>query len=189
MGADGHYLVNMIEITLDELEVRIDGEAPVFFLGGRPFSGRVKEVRSNRLSSTFVVSDGYKSGLEVIYSDTGSIEARHNFLVGLLHGCVENFYANGGLEDRSEFELGVCVRSISYDKAGAEIDRAAVAAGQGEGVGAFRGGDAFDTAGRQGVGAAAQGQRVRAGAQIDGRQSMGVALPGDPLRLLFVHFQ
>jgi len=109
--------------NLDDFEIRLDGEAPVFLFEGKPYSGRINEVRSSRIASTFVVKDGYKDGQEVVYSDAGSIEGNINYFRGLLHGRIEHFYPNGNLEDQAQFELGVCLASSSYDEAGAVVDR------------------------------------------------------------------
>ena len=113
----------MIEANLDSLDVKLDGEAPVYFLDGKVFTGRVNEIRSGEIASTFTVLDGYKDGQEIIYSDTGSVEGKLNFSNGLLNGRVEHYYPNGNLEDEAEFELGVCVASVSYDEAGEETER------------------------------------------------------------------
>ena len=72
----------------DDFEIRLDGEAPVFLFEGKPYSGRINEVRSSRIAGTFVVKDGYKDGQELVYSDVGSIEGSFNYSQGLLHGLV-----------------------------------------------------------------------------------------------------
>ena len=57
----------MAEVDINDLDVGLDGEAPVNGLNGAPYSGRVNEIRSGALASTFAVVEGYKDGEELLF--------------------------------------------------------------------------------------------------------------------------
>jgi antitoxin component YwqK of YwqJK toxin-antitoxin module len=113
----------MTEVDLDDLEAGLDGEVPVYRLGGALYSGRVNETKSGRLVSTFVAMDGYKDGEELIFGDSGELAGRLHYAGGVTSGRVEYFHPGGALEEDASFEHGICLQSITYDPSGAVTQR------------------------------------------------------------------
>lgn len=83
-----------------------------------PFSGVVVDYSKGILTWEFDVKDGYMSGIERKYYDTGELMEENNVEHNAVDGLAKEYYKNGRMKSMSIVIRNVLIDSILYDEYG-----------------------------------------------------------------------
>ena len=83
-----------------------------------PFSGVVVDFFKGILSWEFEVQDGFKTGIEKTYYETGELEAENETDHNTVHGLSIEYYKSGKVKSKSIVIRNLFVDTVAYNEDG-----------------------------------------------------------------------
>ena len=83
-----------------------------------PFSGVVVDFFKGILSWEFEVQDGFKSGIEKTYYETGELEVENETDHNTVHGLSIEYYKSGKVKSKSIVTRNLFVDTVTYNEDG-----------------------------------------------------------------------
>ncbi|HEX9061673.1 MAG TPA: hypothetical protein VF941_15940 [Clostridia bacterium] len=123
--------VNMKKVTYDELFTDTDvntGEDIFYTDSGleEPYTGIVVDYFKGLLSWEFEVQDGFRTGIERKYYDTGELMEENETNHNTIDGVAKEFYKNGNIKSISIVIRNVFIDTIFYDESGNMIGKTSI---------------------------------------------------------------
>jgi len=88
----------------------------------KPYFGIVVDYFKGVLNWEFEVKDGFRTGMERKYYDTGELMEENDTDHNTIDGVSKEFYKNGNIKSISIVIRNVFIDSISYDESGNKIN-------------------------------------------------------------------
>lgn len=113
----------MEKVGYDELFTATDintGEDIFYTDSGlkNPYTGMVVDYFKGQLSWEFEVQEGYRTGIERKYYDTGCLMEENETNYNTVDGIAKEFYKNGNVKSISLVIRNVFIDTIFYDESG-----------------------------------------------------------------------
>lgn len=83
-----------------------------------PFNGVVVDFFKGILSWEFEVQDGFKTGIEKTYYETGELEVENETDHNTVHGLAIEYYKSGKVKSKSIVIRNLFVDTIAYNEDG-----------------------------------------------------------------------
>lgn len=117
----------MNKVTLYDLftETDLNTGEDIFYMDSsleKPYSGIVVDYFKGVLNWEFEVQDGFRTGIERKYYDTGELMEENDTDHNTIDGVAKEFYKNGNIKSISIVIRNVFIDSISYDESGNKIN-------------------------------------------------------------------
>lgn len=93
----------------------------------KPYNGVVVDHFKGVLSWEFEVKDGFKTGIERKYYDTGELREENMTDHNTIDGIATEFYKNGNIKSISIVIRNVFIDTISYDELGNKVGKTSIA--------------------------------------------------------------
>jgi antitoxin component YwqK of YwqJK toxin-antitoxin module len=91
-----------------------------------PYNGVVVDYFKGALSWEFDVQDGYRTGIEKKYYNTGELMEQNNTDHNTINGIAKEFYRNGQVKSVGIAIRNVYIDAIFYDEAGNVVEKTTV---------------------------------------------------------------
>lgn len=113
----------MEKVSYDELftDTDINTGEDIFYIDSElknPYTGMVSDYFKGQLSWEFEVQEGYRTGIERKYYDTGQLMEENETNHNAVDGIAKEFYRNGNLKSISLVIRNVFIDTIFYDESG-----------------------------------------------------------------------
>lgn len=91
-----------------------------------PFNGTVIDYFKGNISWEFEVKDGFRTGIEKKYYDTGELMEINQVEHNTINGLAKEFYRNGNIKSQSIVIRNIFIDSIMYNKTGEIIKKVSI---------------------------------------------------------------
>lgn len=123
--------VNMNKVTYNELftDTDVNTGEDIFYVDSsleKPYSGIVVDYFKGLLSWEFEVQDGFRTGIERKYYDTGELMEENDTNHNTIDGVAKEFYKNGNIKSISIVIRNVFIDTIFYDESGNKINKTSI---------------------------------------------------------------
>lgn len=113
----------MKKVNYNELftDTDINTGEDIFYLDSnleKPYTGIVVDYFRGLLSWEFEVQDGFRTGMERKYYDTGELMEENKTNHNTIDGVAKEFYKNGSIKSISIVIRNVFIDTIFYDESG-----------------------------------------------------------------------
>ena len=88
----------------------------------QPYTGNVVDYYKGMLSWEFEALDGFRTGIERKYYDTGELMEENETEHNTINGLAKEFYKNGNLKSISIVIRNIFIDSIFYDEEGNTVN-------------------------------------------------------------------
>ncbi|MGN6713338.1 hypothetical protein [Anaerocolumna jejuensis] len=121
----------MDKVNYDELftDTDVNTGEDIFFIDSslkKPYNGVVFDYFKGILSWEFEVKDGFKTGIERKYYDTGELMEENETDHNTVNGVAKEFYRNGNIKTISVVIHNVFIDSIFYNESGNMIRKTSI---------------------------------------------------------------
>ncbi len=121
----------MDKVNYDELftDTDVNTGEDIFFIDSslkKPYNGVVFDYFKGTLSWEFEVKDGFKTGIERKYYDTGELMEENETDHNTVNGVAKEFYRNGNIKSISVVIHNVFIDSIFYNESGNIIRKTSI---------------------------------------------------------------
>jgi len=101
----------------------------IFYLDSsfkKPYNGIVVDYFKGLLSWEFEVKDGFRTGIERMYYDTGELMDENMTDHNTVDGIAKEFYKNGNIKSISIVIRNVFIDTILYDESGNKTGKSSI---------------------------------------------------------------
>lgn len=121
----------MKKITYDELftDTDVNTGEDIFYIDSdlkEPYTGVVVDYFKGVLSWEFEVQDGFRTGIERKYYDTGELMEENETNHNTIDGISKEFYKNGNIKSISIAIRNIFIDTISFDESGSIISKTSI---------------------------------------------------------------
>lgn len=121
----------MNKVTYNELftDTDVNTGEDIFYVDSsleKPYSGIVVDYFKGLLSWEFEVKDGFRTGIERKYYDTGELMEENDTNHNTIDGVAKEFYKNGNIKSISIVIRNVFIDTIFYDESGNKINKTSI---------------------------------------------------------------
>ena len=118
----------MKKMIYDELftDTDVNTGEDIFYVDStleKPYTGVVVDYFKGVLSWEFEVQDGFRTGIERKYYDTGELMEENETNHNTIDGMAKEFYKNGNIKSISIAIRNIFIDTISFDESGSIVSR------------------------------------------------------------------